>query len=144
LTPQGTSQNARNAPNTLLATEMAELEAAMVDPAMVDPARTADMDAIVARYGEVQGRFEGLDGYALESRAREVLAGLSFSQERMDGERRRPALRQLEDARGARPHPADAARRHAAGRAEQPSRPRKPPPAAPWLRRVWPPSDVAL
>src|SRR3546814_2358453 len=27
-----------------------------------------------------------LDGYALEARAREVLAGLSFSQERMDGD----------------------------------------------------------
>jgi ATPase subunit of ABC transporter with duplicated ATPase domains len=65
---------------------MAELEAAMVDPAMVDPKRAGDMDAIVARYGEVQGRFEELDGYALDARAREVLAGLSFSQERMDGD----------------------------------------------------------
>ena len=44
------------------------------------------MDAIVARYGEVQGRFEELDGYALEGRAREVLAGLGFSQEMMDGD----------------------------------------------------------
>ena len=31
-------------------------------------------------------RFEELDGYALDARAREVLAGLSFSQERMDGD----------------------------------------------------------
>ncbi len=38
------------------------------------------------RYGEVQARFEELDGYALEGRAREVLAGLSFSQEMMDGD----------------------------------------------------------
>ena len=44
------------------------------------------MDALVERYGEVQGRFEELDGYALDARAREVLAGLSFSQERMDGD----------------------------------------------------------
>ena len=44
------------------------------------------MDAIIERYGEVQGRFEELDGYALEARAREVLAGLSFSQEMMDGD----------------------------------------------------------
>jgi energy-coupling factor transporter ATP-binding protein EcfA2 len=44
------------------------------------------MEDIVARYGEVQGRFEELDGYALEGRAREVLAGLSFSQEMMDGD----------------------------------------------------------
>src|SRR4029078_3001863 len=35
---------------------------------------------------EVQHRFEELDGYALDARAREVLAGLSFSQERMDGD----------------------------------------------------------
>jgi hypothetical protein len=31
----------------------------------------------------VQGRFEELDGYALDARARDVLAGLSFSQDRM-------------------------------------------------------------
>src|SRR5580704_9060650 len=73
-------------PVSALATEMAELEAAMVDPDMVDPGRAGEMDALVERYGEVQGRFEELDGYALEARAREVLAGLSFSQERMDGD----------------------------------------------------------
>jgi ATPase subunit of ABC transporter with duplicated ATPase domains len=68
-------------PLSTLATEMARLEAAMVDPA-----QAADMDAVVERYGEVQGRFHELDGYALDARAREVLAGLSFSQERMDGD----------------------------------------------------------
>ena len=66
-------------PVSALATEMAKLEAAMVDPH-----RAGDMDSIIARYGEVQARFEELDGYALDARAREVLAGLSFSQERMD------------------------------------------------------------
>ena len=35
---------------------------------------------------QVQGRFEELDGYALDARAREVLAGLGFSQEMMDGD----------------------------------------------------------
>ena len=68
-------------PVSALAAEMATLEAAMVDPDQAD-----DMDAIIERYGEVQGRFQELDGYALEARAREVLAGLSFSQERMDGD----------------------------------------------------------
>jgi ATPase subunit of ABC transporter with duplicated ATPase domains len=68
-------------PASVLAAEMAELEAAMVDPD-----RAAEMDDLVARYGEVQGRFEELDGYALDARAREVLAGLSFSQERMDSD----------------------------------------------------------
>ncbi len=68
-------------PASALAAEMAQLEAAMVDPD-----RIAEMDALVERYGEVQHRFEELDGYALDARAREVLAGLSFSQERMDGD----------------------------------------------------------
>ena len=44
------------------------------------------MDALVERYGEVQGRFEELGGYALEGSAREVLAGLNFSEEMMDGD----------------------------------------------------------
>ncbi|HWU54485.1 MAG TPA: ABC-F family ATP-binding cassette domain-containing protein [Rhizomicrobium sp.] len=68
-------------PASALAAEMAQLEAAMVDPEQL-----ANMDALVERYGEVQHRFEELDGYALDARAREVLAGLSFSQERMDGD----------------------------------------------------------
>ncbi|HWU00423.1 MAG TPA: ABC-F family ATP-binding cassette domain-containing protein [Terriglobales bacterium] len=67
-------------PVSALAIEMAELEAKMVDPDQ------PDMDAVVERYGEVLHRFEELDGYALEARAREVLAGLSFSQERMDAD----------------------------------------------------------
>jgi ATPase subunit of ABC transporter with duplicated ATPase domains len=68
-------------PVSAVAAELAELEAAMGDPD-----RANDMDDIIARYGEVQGRFEELGGYALEGRAREVLAGLSFSQEMMDGD----------------------------------------------------------
>ncbi|MCB1543909.1 MAG: ABC-F family ATP-binding cassette domain-containing protein, partial [Rhodoblastus sp.] len=36
--------------------------------------------------GEVQARFEELDGYALDARAREILDGLSFTQEMMDGD----------------------------------------------------------
>ena len=68
-------------PVSALSAEMAALEAAMVDPD-----RAGEMDAIIERYGEVQTRFQELDGYALDARAREVLAGLSFSQERMDGD----------------------------------------------------------
>src|ERR1700730_8785842 len=68
-------------PVSAVAGELKELEAAMADPARAD-----DMDDIIARYGEVQHRFEELDGYALEGRAREVLAGLSFSHEMMDGD----------------------------------------------------------
>ncbi|ACI99763.1 ABC-F family ATP-binding cassette domain-containing protein [Rhodospirillum centenum] len=68
-------------PVSTVAAELAELEAAMCDPE-----RTAEMDAIIARYGDVQARFEELGGYELEARAREVLAGLSFSQEMMDAD----------------------------------------------------------
>ena len=64
-----------------VAIELKELETAMADPERAD-----EMDAIIERYGEVQARFESLDGYALEGRAREVLAGLSFTQEMMDGD----------------------------------------------------------
>src|ERR1700727_1359395 len=62
----------------------AELKA--LETPMADPERADQMEEIIAQYGEVQHRFEELDGYALEGRAREVLAGLSFSQEMMDGD----------------------------------------------------------
>jgi ATPase subunit of ABC transporter with duplicated ATPase domains len=62
----------------------AELKA--LETAMADPSRSDEMEEIIAQYGEVQHRFEELDGYALEGRAREVLAGLSFSQEMMEGD----------------------------------------------------------
>jgi len=68
-------------PVSAVAAELKTLEAAMADPDQAD-----DMDNIVTRYGEVQGRFEELGGYALEGRAREVLAGLGFSEEMMDGD----------------------------------------------------------
>ena len=53
---------------------------------MADPEQMDQLDEIIERFGEVQGRFEALGGYALEGKAREVLAGLSFSQEMMDGD----------------------------------------------------------
>jgi ATPase subunit of ABC transporter with duplicated ATPase domains len=68
-------------PVSQLAAEMAELETAMGDPDRAD-----EMDEIISRYGEVQGRFDELDGYALDGRAREVLDGLGFSQEMMNGD----------------------------------------------------------
>jgi len=68
-------------PVSTVATELKALETAMGDPDQAD-----DMENIIARYGEVQARFEELDGYALEGRAREVLAGLSFTQEMMEGD----------------------------------------------------------
>ncbi|MBN8533071.1 MAG: ABC-F family ATP-binding cassette domain-containing protein [Rhizobiales bacterium] len=68
-------------PVSAVAAELKSLEAAMMDPD-----RAGEMDDIIARYGEVQARFEELDGYALDGRAREVLDGLGFTQEMMDGD----------------------------------------------------------
>ncbi|KJC59716.1 glycosyl transferase family 1 [Bradyrhizobium sp. LTSPM299] len=68
-------------PVSEVAAELRELEAAMADPDKAD-----EMDDIITRYGEVQHRFEELDGYALDGRAREALSGLGFSQEMMEGD----------------------------------------------------------
>ena len=59
-----------------VAHELHELEVALADPARAD-----DLDRLVARFGDVQHRFDELDGYGLESRAREILAGLGFAPE---------------------------------------------------------------
>jgi ATPase subunit of ABC transporter with duplicated ATPase domains len=64
-----------------MAAELGALEAAMADPGRAD-----ELDQLIERFGEVQARYDELGGYGLEGRAREVLAGLSFSQEMMDGD----------------------------------------------------------
>ncbi len=61
-----------------------ELEA--LNHAMADPDRAGEMDRILARFGEVQEEYEHLGGYALESQAREVLHGLGFADEQIDGD----------------------------------------------------------
>src|SRR5690349_15983 len=61
-----------------------ELEA--LQQAMGDPARADEMDEVLARFGEVQEEYDHLGGYALESQAREVLHGLGFEDERIDGD----------------------------------------------------------
>src|SRR5215216_2333248 len=61
-----------------------ELEA--LQHAMGDPAQAGDMDRILARFGEVQEEYEHLGGYALESQTREVLHGLGFDDEQVDGD----------------------------------------------------------
>ncbi len=68
-------------PVSEIAAELREIETALADPDRAD-----EMEALVERYGEVQGRFEELGGYALEGRAHEVLAGLSFSPEMIEGD----------------------------------------------------------
>src|SRR5207342_1568719 len=54
--------------------------------AMADPGQAGAMDTILARFGEVQEEYEHLGGYALESQAREILHGLGFEDERIDGD----------------------------------------------------------
>jgi ATPase subunit of ABC transporter with duplicated ATPase domains len=61
-----------------------ELES--LQQALEDPARAGDMDAVLGRFGEVQEEYEHLGGYALESRTREILHGLGFDDERIDGD----------------------------------------------------------
>jgi len=61
--------------------ELEELQRALEDPARAD-----EMDRILERFGEVQEEYDHLDGYALESRAREILHGLGFEDERIDGD----------------------------------------------------------
>jgi ATPase subunit of ABC transporter with duplicated ATPase domains len=61
-----------------------ELEA--LQHAMGDPAQADDMDRILQRFGEVQEEYEHLGGYGLEAQAREVLHGLGFDDERIDGD----------------------------------------------------------
>jgi ATPase subunit of ABC transporter with duplicated ATPase domains len=68
-------------PVSAVAAELTALETAMADPEKFD-----ELDAILERFGEVQARFEELGGYALDAKAREVLHGLGFSQEMMEGD----------------------------------------------------------
>ena len=61
-----------------------ELEA--LQHAMSDPGQAGDMDRILARFGEVQEEYDHAGGYGLEAQAREVLHGLGFDEERIDGD----------------------------------------------------------
>src|SRR5262245_11442347 len=61
--------------------ELEELNHAMADPAKAD-----EMDAILERFGHVQEEYEHLDGYTLEAQAREVLHGLGFKNDQIDGD----------------------------------------------------------
>jgi len=68
-------------PVSVVAAELHALEHALADPARAD-----ELEELVERFGHVQARFDELGGYGLEARAREILAGLGFSQQTMDGD----------------------------------------------------------
>jgi ATPase subunit of ABC transporter with duplicated ATPase domains len=61
--------------------ELAELEHAMGDPDRAD-----EMDRIIDRFGHVQEEYQQRGGYELEARAREVLHGLGFADDRIDAD----------------------------------------------------------
>ncbi|HEX8154094.1 MAG TPA: ABC-F family ATP-binding cassette domain-containing protein [Thermoanaerobaculia bacterium] len=60
--------------------ELTDLENAMADPSR------PDYDKVLDRFGHVQEEYSHLGGYELEARAREVLHGLGFEDERIDGD----------------------------------------------------------
>ena len=55
-----------------------------IEHALADPERADDMAQLIEELGDAQSRFEELGGWALEAKAREILAGLGFAQEVMD------------------------------------------------------------
>src|SRR3954464_1740860 len=61
-----------------------ELEA--LQQGLAGPAKAGDAHKSLARFGDVQDEYEHLGGYALESRTREILHGLGFDDERIDGD----------------------------------------------------------
>jgi ATPase subunit of ABC transporter with duplicated ATPase domains len=68
-------------PVSAVAAELKQLEEALADPDRAD-----EMEKLLERFGDVQHRFEELGGYGLESKAREILAGLGFAPEMVDGD----------------------------------------------------------
>ena len=68
-------------PVSKVAARLKELESMLADPAHAE-----SLDALVHEFGDVQARYEELGGYALEARAREILAGLGFAQDVMDAD----------------------------------------------------------
>ena len=64
-----------------VAARLKDLEHKLADPAEADA-----LERHITEFGEAQARFEELGGYALEARAREILAGLGFADEVVDGD----------------------------------------------------------
>jgi ATPase subunit of ABC transporter with duplicated ATPase domains len=60
------------------------LELHALEAAMADPERADELEKLIDRFGVVQSRFDELDGYGLEARARTVLAGLGFRPEAIE------------------------------------------------------------
>ena len=61
--------------------ELESLQRSMEDPEQADK-----LDKVLERFGEVQEEYEHLGGYTLEAQAREVLHGLGFKDDQIDGD----------------------------------------------------------
>ncbi|MFN0247765.1 MAG: ABC-F family ATP-binding cassette domain-containing protein [Kofleriaceae bacterium] len=62
-----------------LGEELAELTAKLENP-------SDDLDDVVARFGEVQARYQDLGGYELEARAQSILHGLGFHDDQLQND----------------------------------------------------------
>ena len=61
-------------------------ELTRLEKQLADPEHSGDLDRLLERFGEVQGEYQQLGGYELDARAREVLAGLGFAEDQIDGD----------------------------------------------------------
>jgi ATPase subunit of ABC transporter with duplicated ATPase domains len=61
-------------------------ELGRLERALADPEQAERMDDTLSRFGEVQAEYQGLGGYELEARAREVLHGLGFADAQIDAD----------------------------------------------------------
>ena len=57
-----------------------------LEAGLSDPARTDEMESILEQYGEVQDEYQHHGGYDIEARAYEVLNGLGFERDQIDGD----------------------------------------------------------
>ena len=57
-----------------------------IEDALADPDRADEMEALCDRLGEVQTLFDSLGGYGLEAIAKDILYGLGFSADVIDGD----------------------------------------------------------
>jgi ATPase subunit of ABC transporter with duplicated ATPase domains len=53
---------------------------------LADPTEAERLEHWIAEFGDAQARFEELGGYALEAKAREILAGLGFADDVVEGD----------------------------------------------------------
>lgn len=61
-------------------------ELSALEDEMGDPDKADELERLMARYADLQNEFQTLGGYDIEPRAREILGGLGFDEQRMEGD----------------------------------------------------------